>query len=63
LALSADALVPCFLLYHLDNFVVTLNLLPSPGTGKKHVTATLTAPNQTAGPLAVTDLRHHKLHK
>jgi len=28
--------------------------LPSTGTGKKHGTATQTAPNQTAGPLAVT---------
>jgi hypothetical protein len=49
--LRATALAPCFLLCHLDNFIVTRNLLPSPGTGKKHVTATQTAPNQTAGPL------------
>ena len=28
-------------LYRLDNFTVTRNLLPSTGTGKKHVTATL----------------------
>jgi hypothetical protein len=52
LALSADALVPCFLLCHLDSFIVARSSLPSPGTGKKHGTATLTAPNQTAGPLA-----------
>ncbi len=28
---------------------------PSTGTGKKHVTATQTAPNQTAGPLGLRD--------
>ena len=33
------------------NFTVTRNLPPSTGTGKKQVTTTLTAPNQTAGPL------------
>jgi hypothetical protein len=43
--LRATALVPCFLLCHLDNFIVTRNLLPYPGTGKKHVTATRTPTN------------------
>ena len=33
------------------NFTVTRSSLPSTGTGKKQVTATQTAPNQTAGPL------------
>ena len=33
------------------SFIVTRNLLPFNGTGKKQVTATQTAPNQTAGPL------------
>jgi hypothetical protein len=33
--------------------------LPSTGTGKKRGTATQTAPNQTAGPLAVSP--HEKL--
>jgi hypothetical protein len=37
---------------HLDNFIVTRNSQPFTGTGKKQVTATQTAPNQTAGPLA-----------
>ena len=37
------------------NFTVTLGSLPSTGTGKKQCTATQTAPNQTAGPLAATD--------
>jgi hypothetical protein len=36
---------------HLDNFIVTRNSQPFTGTGKKQVTATQTAPNQTAGPL------------
>ena len=71
--LRADALAPCFLLCHLDNFIVTRNFTAiyrdccrldnfimtqnsqlSTGTGKKHVTATQTAPNQTAGPLAIS---------
>jgi len=34
------------------SFTVTLSLLPFTRTGKKHVTTTQTAPNQTAGPLA-----------
>ena len=47
---------------HLDNFIVTLNSQPSTGTGKKHVTATQTAPNQTAGPLAlIRGFRHMNL--
>ena len=33
------------------NFTVTRSSLPFTGTGKKQVTATQTAPNQTAGPL------------
>jgi hypothetical protein len=33
------------------SFTVTRSSLPSTGTGKKRGTATLTAPNQTAGPL------------
>jgi hypothetical protein len=33
------------------SFTVTRSSLPSTGTGKKHGTATQTAPNQTAGPL------------
>jgi len=36
-----------------SSFTVTPNLSPFTGTGKKQVTATQTAPNQTAGPLAV----------
>jgi hypothetical protein len=38
------------------SFTVTRNFLPSPGTGKKQVTATQTAPNQTAGPLAARQI-------
>jgi hypothetical protein len=43
----------------LDNFIVTHSLLPSTGPdsyrdGKNHATATQTAPNQIAGPLAHT---------
>jgi hypothetical protein len=38
----------------LRSFTVTRNYLPSTGTGKKQVTATQTAPNQTAGPLVVS---------
>jgi hypothetical protein len=34
-----------------NSFTVTRNFVPSTGTGKKLVTATQTAPNQTAGPL------------
>jgi len=34
------------------SFTVTRNSLPSTRTGKKQGTATQTAPNQTAGPLA-----------
>jgi hypothetical protein len=37
-----------------NSFTVTRSSLPSTGTGKKHGTATQTAPNQTAGPLVVT---------
>jgi hypothetical protein len=33
LALSAYALAPCFLLCHLDNFIVTHNSQPYPRTG------------------------------
>jgi hypothetical protein len=47
----ATALAPCFLLCYLDNFIVTQTTQPSPWISKKHVTATQTAPNQTAGPL------------
>ncbi|MFI5205525.1 MAG: hypothetical protein ACHQVK_01155, partial [Candidatus Paceibacterales bacterium] len=36
----------------LPSFTVTRSSLPSTWTGKKQVTATQTAPNQTAGPLA-----------
>jgi hypothetical protein len=39
---------------------VTRNFLPSTRTGKKQVTATQTAPNQTAGPLYVR-FRHNIL--
>jgi hypothetical protein len=35
-------------------FIVTRKFRPSTRTGKKQVTATQTAPNQTAGPLGVT---------
>jgi len=38
---------------HLDNFILTRNLLPSTGTLQKRMpTLTLTATHQTAGPLA-----------
>ena len=36
------------------SFTVTRSSQPSTRTGKKQVTATLTAPNQTAGPLVVS---------
>jgi hypothetical protein len=37
------------------SFTVTLGSAPLTGTGKKQGTATQTAPNQTAGPLAFMD--------
>jgi hypothetical protein len=39
-------------LLQLPSFTVTRSALWSTGTGKKQCTATQTAPNQTAGPLA-----------
>jgi hypothetical protein len=39
------------------SFTVTRSSLPLTGTGKKRVTATQTAPNQTAGPLGFTYCR------
>jgi len=41
-------------LLSLPRFTVTRSSHPLAGTGKKQVTATQTAPNQTAGPLSVT---------
>jgi hypothetical protein len=38
-----------------SSFTVTRNFLPSTGTGKKRGTATQTAPNQTAGPLYLSN--------
>jgi hypothetical protein len=43
---------------YLDNFIVTRNSQPSTGTGKKLGTATQTATNQTAGPLAKISYLH-----
>jgi hypothetical protein len=45
------------------SFTVTRNSLPLTGTGKKQVTATQTAPNQTAGPLGLREVVHLNISK
>jgi hypothetical protein len=50
---------------HLDSFIVTPYARPFTGTCKNHATATLTATNQTAGPLGLreSDKPGHPTHK